>query len=143
MNPYITVANHVIELWTFVVRRHKIKKVSAYTILRMKRKVEYSGNTNLNLEDAKEQLTAAYDLYKTVVRDSKDRRTIFINELAVAKAKSGNMKASNILNQLQHNEEQWAIYGLGCIEWMGQQGIAFGYQRSYLQMIMISGSSEY
>ena len=49
--------------------------------------------------------------YIKVLKDSEERRNTFLNDLATAKAKSGNVKIANALKQIQQNEAQrtsWA-----------------------------------
>ena len=66
----ITLAYHIIKLWPLIVRQPMNKKVNACTILWMTNKAGYVGNTNLNLEDTKEQLIAVYNSCKSVVKNN-------------------------------------------------------------------------
>ena len=81
-------------------------KVSSRTILRKKKAAKYNGQTNVNYEEACRQLTESYRLYREVIKDSSERRTSFINELAFAKAEAGNITAANALKQMEEGEIQ-------------------------------------
>ena len=95
-----------IELWTLVSKRLRGCKVSSRTILRKKKAAKYNGQTNVNYEEACRQLTESYRLYREVIKDSSERRTSFINELAFAKAEAGNITAANALKQIEEGEIQ-------------------------------------
>ena len=51
-------------------------------------------------------LTESCRLYREVIKDSSERRTSFINELAFAKAEAGNITAANALKQMEEGEIQ-------------------------------------
>ena len=83
------------------MRRLRGNQVQARTILRKKKKAGYTGETNIPEMDAISNLKDSYAEYRVVLKDCEERRNTFLNDLAIAKAKSGNVKIANVLKQIQ------------------------------------------
>lgn len=66
----------------------------------------YDGKTNISHQDACLKLNKTYKVYREVINDSSERRTIFINNLAVVKSKAGKIKAANSLWQMEEGKNQ-------------------------------------
>lgn len=114
-SPEVTFKLRAIEQWTLVAKRLRGCKVSARTILRKKKAAKYSGQTNVNHEEACRNLTESYKQYREVIKESTERRTTFINDLEFAQAEAGNSK------QLMHKlkkEKYKEVHGRGYTGWM-------------------------
>ena len=105
-SPEVTEKLRIIELWTLVAKRLRGCKVNARTILRKKIAAQYDGETNITYEQACANLTEGYKQYRTVIKDSSERRTTFINDLAFAKAEEGNITASKAIKRMEEGEVQ-------------------------------------
>ena len=110
-NPELTEAHYVIELWTLVIRRLEGRKVSARTILRKKRQCNIDESTMVTRSYAHSKLHQAYTKYSTITNQATKRRSTFLEDLAMAKAKEGNSKASTELLKMRRLEKvraSWA-----------------------------------
>ena len=106
----MTAAHLHVELWTLVIRRLKGCHISARTILRKKNQARVTSNTNVSMLEATGMLHDSYVRYREVIKDGKERRITFINDLATAKAKAGKISVANALKSLQEQEtvrETW------------------------------------
>lgn len=74
--------------------------VNARSILRQQKQVEFNRDANLSEIDTCEMITQTYATYKDIVKDAKENRVTFINNLATAKAKAGRVNVANALKQI-------------------------------------------
>ena len=109
-SPEVSKAQLNIELWTLVSRRLRKCRVHARTILRKKKQAGYTGCTNVDLQEACTNLQSSYNEYRNILKDCKERRVTFINDLAIAKAKAGKIKAANALKAMELTEQQRASW---------------------------------
>ena len=104
--PELTTIKLKIEVWQLVSRRLTGCLVSARTILRKKDRAGMAKvETNVTLQIAQVELKAAFKLYKDYLEQGNEKRQAFIHELAQAKAKQGNLKASKQLEIMNQNEK--------------------------------------
>ena len=78
--------------------------MNARPILRKKKQAGYNGSTNVDLQEACNNLQASYNTYREVVKDGKERRITFINDLAIVKANARKLKVANALNAMELTE---------------------------------------
>ena len=109
-SPEVTEAHLQVELWTLMLRRLKGCHISARTILRKNNQAKVITNTNVSMLEATGLLHYSYVRYREVIKKGKERRVVFINDLATAKSKAGKISVTNTLKPLQEQEavrETW------------------------------------
>lgn len=79
-------------------------------ILRKNKQAGYTGCTNVNLREACKNVQASYNAYRNVNEGDKERWEIFIDDLAMTKAKTRKIKAANALKAMELNEQQRASW---------------------------------
>ena len=103
-SPTLQKARDTILFWTLIRRRLKKCKVGARRILRLKKKLGITTNTELPLQEVERYLAKAYKRYKVCRRNDNELRKSFLEELAQAKADKGNLKVATVLRNMHQLE---------------------------------------
>ena len=88
-SPEVSKAQLNIQLWSLINRRFRKCRVNARTILCKKKQAGYTESTNVNLQEACKNFQTSYNVYFNIIKNDKERRVTFINNLVMAKAKAG------------------------------------------------------
>ena len=73
----------------------------------------------MSLYEVSRLITEGYEVYKRAIQESEENRTTCINDLAVSKAKAGEVKVTNALKQMILTKEQKNL-GLRYTGWMAR-----------------------
>ena len=104
-SPKLQRARNMILFWTLVLKKRKKRLVSARRILRLKKKLQITGEVELTNKEVKEKLDKAYDKYKQLRSQDADLRFTYQEALAQAKADKEGGDAVKKLRALQDREQ--------------------------------------
>ena len=78
--------------------------------MRQKKQTGFTGNTNVELKEACDNIRSSYNEYMKVVNDSKERQVKFINNIAITKDKAEKIKAGNAFKAMEEHEKTRALW---------------------------------